>query len=79
MKKVYILHENSEWVVDLKRSLEDLNTPYEEWLINDYSVDLNSIPPEGIFYNRMSASSHTRNHRFAPEITASISGNMNIF
>jgi hypothetical protein len=24
-------------------------------------------PPEGIFYNRMSASSHTRGHRYAPE------------
>lgn len=72
MKKVYIIHENSEWVVDLKRSLEDLNTPYEEWFVNDFSVDLNSTPPEGIFYNRMSASSHTRNHRFAPEITAPI-------
>jgi len=27
-------------------------------------------PPHGIFYNRLSASSHTRGHRYAPEYTA---------
>ena len=30
------------------------------------------LPPEGVFYNRMSASSHTRDHRFAPEYTAAV-------
>jgi hypothetical protein len=37
-------------------------------------VNLNtaSIPPVGVFYNRMSASSHSRGHRFAPEYTAVI-------
>lgn len=37
-------------------------------------VNLNtaSIPPNGVFYNRMSASSHSRGHRFAPEYTAVI-------
>ena len=33
-------------------------------------LDLAVAPPDGIFYNRMSASSHTRNHRYAPELTA---------
>jgi hypothetical protein len=32
-------------------------------------LDLSEVPPDGIFYNRMSASSHTRNHRFAAELT----------
>ena len=36
------------------------------------SLDLSSIPPLGIFYNRMSASSHTRGHRYAPEYTATV-------
>jgi len=37
-------------------------------------VNLNtaSTPPVGVFYNRMSASSHSRGHRFAPEYTAVI-------
>jgi glutathione synthase/RimK-type ligase-like ATP-grasp enzyme len=35
-------------------------------------LDLGAVPPEGIFYNRMSASSHTRGHRFAPEYTGAV-------
>src|SRR5699024_10094264 len=35
-------------------------------------VNLSATPPEGVFYNRMSASSHTRGHRFAPELTDSV-------
>ena len=33
---------------------------------------MGKIPPQGIFYNRMSASSHVRGHRYAPEFTATI-------
>ena len=33
---------------------------------------MSAAPPEGVFYNRMSASSHTRGHRYAPELTAGV-------
>src|SRR4029078_9318068 len=33
------------------------------------TLDLAKAPPQGVFYNRMSASSHTRGHRYAPELT----------
>jgi hypothetical protein len=33
---------------------------------------LSRPPPDGVFYNRMSASSHTRDHRYAAELTASV-------
>ena len=33
-----------------------------------------AVPPEGVFYNRMSASSHTRGHRHAPEHADAHSG-----
>jgi len=69
MKKIYIIHENSEWTVHLTRRLDELGLPYEEWFLDEGLVDLSSPPPEGVFYNRMSASSHTRGHRFAPELT----------
>ena len=36
------------------------------------SIDLSSPPPPGVFYNRMSASSHTRNHRYNAELTACV-------
>src|SRR6185369_13321651 len=35
-------------------------------------LDLRAEPPPGVFYNRMSASSHTRGHRHAPELTGAV-------
>ncbi|TMU88271.1 alpha-L-glutamate ligase [Bacillus sp. BHET2] len=72
MKKIHIIHENSEWTNHLTARLDELQLPYEEWFLDQGIVDLSSEPPEGIFYNRISASSHTRNHRFAPELTESV-------
>jgi hypothetical protein len=70
--RVYVLHENDAWVVPLRREFEQLRIPYSEWFIDGGLLDLSVSPPEGIFYNRMSASSHTRGHRFAPEYTAAV-------
>lgn len=70
MKKIYVIHENQEWTVHLTRRLEELGLPYAEWHLDEGLVDLSSVPPEGVFYNRMSASSHTRGHTYAPELTA---------
>ena len=72
MKKIYIIHENNEWTAPLRRELESLGLPYEDWFIDKGVLDLSKEPPIGVFYNRMSASSHTRDHRFAPEYTAGI-------
>jgi len=73
-KKVYIIHENEEWIKPLKIAFEQLGTNYEDWFINEKNIDLQSIPPQGVFYNRMSASSHTRGNRYAPEITKVLLG-----
>jgi len=72
MSKVYIIHENSEWTVHLTNRLDELQVPYEEWHLDEGTVNLTEAPPEGIFYSRMSASSHTRNHRYAPELTSAV-------
>ncbi|MGX1191680.1 ATP-grasp domain-containing protein [Metabacillus sp. SLBN-84] len=72
MSKVYIIHENKEWTDHLTKRLDELNVPYEEWHLDQGLVNLSEAPPEGIFYNRMSASSHTRGHRYAPELAASV-------
>jgi hypothetical protein len=71
-KKIYIIHENSEWTQHLTKRMDELNLPYEEWHLDQGMVKLDEEPPEGVFYNRMSASSHTRGHRYAPELTASV-------
>ena len=72
MTKIYIIHENSEWTIHLTKRLEELKLPYEEWFMDEGLVDLSSIPPEGVFFSRMSASSHTRGHHYAPELTSAL-------
>lgn len=72
MAKIYIIHENDQWTVHLTRRLEELHLPYETWHLAEGTVDLSATPPEGIFFSRMSASAHTRNHRFAPELTGAV-------
>ncbi len=72
MSKVYVIHENSVWVEPLRSAFDELGTPFEEWFLDQGVLDLRSPPPQGVFYNRMSASSHTRDHRYAAEYTGAV-------
>lgn len=72
MAKIYVIHENSEWVVPLRAAFAEQQLPFEEWYLDQGLLDFSSPPPEGVFYNRMSASSHTRGHRYAPEYTSTV-------
>ena len=72
MSKVYVIHENDAWVEPLRAAFAALDLPYEEWFLSEGRLDLAEAPPQGVFYNRMSASSHTRRHRYAPELTACV-------
>jgi hypothetical protein len=70
--KIYVLHENDEWTAPLERELSALGSPFECWHLDAGSLALDVPPPAGIFYSRMSASAHTRDHRYAPEFTAAV-------
>jgi hypothetical protein len=72
MAKIYVIHENNEWVVPLRTAFSERNLPYAEWYLDQWAVDLSGLPPHGVFYNRMSASSHTRDHRYSAELTATV-------
>src|SRR6266403_3756689 len=72
MPKIYVIHENDTWVEPLRAAFAELHLPFEEWFLSEGLLDLAATPPEGVFYNRMSASSHTRGHRFAAEYTAGV-------
>ncbi len=72
MKKIYIIHENDEWLIPLRESFKKIKAPFKEWHMNKESFDFKETPPEGVFYNRMSASSHSRGHRYAPENTQNL-------
>jgi hypothetical protein len=72
MARIHILHENPAWLPPLAEALDARKLPWTEWFLHSGTFDLSAPPPEGIFYNRMSASSHTRDHRYAAELTACV-------
>ena len=72
MSHIHIIHENEEWTAPLKRELDALGHPYVDWHLGHGKLDLAGPPPPGVFYSRMSASSHTRGHRYSPELAAGV-------
>ena len=67
-----MIHENAVWLEPLADALDRQGLPWRDWFLDRGVFDLSRPPPEGIFYNRMSASSHTRDHRYAAELTAAV-------
>ena len=72
MTHIHVIHENAAWLEPLAAALDRQRLPWRDWFLDRGVFDLSRPPPEGIFYNRMSASSHTRNHRYAAELTAAV-------
>ena len=72
MSRIHILHENAAWLPPLATALDQRRLPWTEWFLDAGTFDLSAPPPPGAFYNRMSASSHTRDHRFSAELTAGV-------
>ena len=72
MSRIFVIHENDAWMEPLRAAFHALRLPYEEWFLNEGTLDFSAKPSQGVFYNRMSASSHTRGHRYAPELTSGV-------
>ncbi|HET7415697.1 MAG TPA: alpha-L-glutamate ligase [Arthrobacter sp.] len=70
--KIYALHENPEWFPPFARAFEQEGLEFEEWLLTEGALDLNESPPEGIFWSRISASSHTRGHNLSKDYTRAV-------
>jgi len=60
--KIYILYENEDWLLPLAQALDAQNVPYEGMKVIEGGVALDQVPPSGVFFNRLSASAHTRGH-----------------
>ena len=69
---VYVLHENPEWYPPFARAFAEADVDAREWLVVEGPIDIDSAPPEGIFYNRLSASSHTRGHLWSKDYTRAL-------
>ena len=70
--KLYVLHENPDWYAPLAATFDQAGLPHEQWLLGEAAIDLDAEPPAGVFWSRMSASSHTRGHPFAKDQTRGV-------
>src|SRR5579871_5928524 len=60
MRRIHILHENAAWLPPLAQAFDQRRLPWTEWFLDAGTFDLSAPPPDGVFYNRMSASSQDR-------------------
>jgi len=72
VSKIFVIHENSEWLHPFAAALDAEGIAWEEWSLVEGSLNLDAVPPEGVFYSRMSASSHTRGHTKSKDYTRSV-------
>ncbi len=70
--KVHVIHENPAWLPPFAAALDEAGVPWEEWFLDGGALDLDAPPPQGVFYSRMSASSHTRGHVLAKDHTRAV-------
>ena len=70
--KVHVLHENPDWYAPLGAAFDAAGVPHEQWLLGDGVLDLTRPPPDGVFWSRVSASSHTRGHPYAKDLARGV-------
>lgn len=66
------MHENPDWFAPIGAALDAAGVPHEQWLLGEAVLDLDEPPPAGVFWSRMSASSHTRGHPHAKDQTRGV-------
>ncbi|WP_291277756.1 alpha-L-glutamate ligase [Galactobacter sp.] len=69
---VYVLHENHEWWPPFAAAFERAGVPVVPWNLVAGELDLDRTPPEGVFWSRISASSHTRGHVLSKDFARSV-------
>ena len=69
---VIVLHENPDWFPPFAAAFADAGVAYEEWSLTTGTIDLDAAPPDAVFWNRLSASAHTRDHPFAKDYTRAL-------
>jgi hypothetical protein len=70
--RLYVLHENPDWYAPLAAAFDQAGLAHEQWLLGEAVIDLGDPPPAGVYWSRMSASSHTRGHPFAKDQTRGV-------
>jgi hypothetical protein len=63
MSRVHVLFENEAWMPPLRSALAARGLTVVDHPTEGGTLDLSEAPPDGVWINRMSPSSHTRNHQ----------------
>ena len=66
---VHILYENAAWLPPLTEALKAEGFPIRLWPVDGGLIDPSEEPPEGLWINRISPSSHTRGHHHSVGLT----------
>jgi hypothetical protein len=69
---IVVIHENKEWMPPFEEAFKALHLEYEFWYVPEMNLNFQDVPAEAVYYNRISASSHTRDHRYEPELALGI-------
>jgi hypothetical protein len=70
--RVYVIHENDAWLEPLRREFEAQGVPYAEWFLDRGTLISAPSRPQVSSTIRMSASSHTRDHRYGAEYAGAV-------
>lgn len=69
-----MLHENPDWYPPFAAAFDAEGVEHEQWLLGDGPLDLDAVPPPGVYWSRTSASSHTRGNVFAKDHARAVLG-----
>ncbi|WP_375387157.1 RimK family alpha-L-glutamate ligase [uncultured Amnibacterium sp.] len=69
---VHVLSENEEWLPPFRAAFAAEGVPLVEVSLTDGTIDLDAPPPPGVWWSRLSASAHTRDHATAKETARSL-------
>lgn len=61
-KGIYIIHENPEWIPPFAKAFARAGVDFREIILTKGALDVSAPPPQGVFWSRLSASSHTRDN-----------------
>lgn len=69
---IFALHENPEWFPPFAAAFAAKGVEVVEWELTDGVLELDSVPPEGVFWSRISASSHTRGNTLSKDYARAV-------
>ncbi|TFB97360.1 MULTISPECIES: RimK family alpha-L-glutamate ligase [unclassified Cryobacterium] len=69
LPRVYILHENPDWLPPFTAAFAAEGVAAEEVLLTRGSIDLDAEPAPGVYWSRMSASAHSRGNVHSKDYT----------